>query len=161
MQIRWVEPSELLQFLPLQEMEIGPVDSEKPLFPQILKHPVDMHGRDAEAIGQLYLRNRKLKSAVSGPAYSLEAPEKLNKEVRHSGSRRSAPDIDDPFPEDCRVDQCFPPKRRSHVRALSVQLPQSIMRNEAELTRRERYEIMVHDLEVEALEIGNLTGNMQ
>lgn len=50
MQIGCLEPGQLLQLLPLQEMDIGSVHGEKTVSPQILKHSVDVHRRDAKAI---------------------------------------------------------------------------------------------------------------
>jgi hypothetical protein len=74
---------------------------------------------------------------------------------------RPPPHIHDPFPENGRINQGFPPQGRSNVRPLPRQAQHRVVRNKAQLACCQRGQVVIHHLEMQALEVWDFTRNMQ
>src|SRR3954469_22632746 len=70
-------------------------------------------------------------------------------------------DVDDPLPKHGGVDERFPPEHIGDARMLPKEGPNDLVRDEGHLAGNDRHQIVVHDFEVDALEVGNIAGNME
>ena len=74
--------------------------------------------------------------------------------------RRQLADIDDPLPEYCRIDQRVAPELFGDVRPGARQGTQRGVTDQAKRGRDHRDEIVIHPVQMQTLEIRNITGDM-
>src|SRR5215208_4837311 len=74
--------------------------------------------------------------------------------------RWAAADIDDPLPKYRGVDERFSPKSLRYRGALTAQRAQCVVRNERDLASAKRRDVMIHDLQMETLQIRNVAGDV-
>src|SRR4028119_310739 len=87
-----------------------------------LQGSVDVHGRQADAVGKLLLGHRQLVIRLVPQSRDLQPERELAQKMSDSGMGIPAADIGDPFPEDRSVDQRIVPHRHYDVWALETKL---------------------------------------
>ncbi|MCP1834021.1 hypothetical protein ACVIHH_001299 [Bradyrhizobium sp. USDA 4518] len=156
-----IESGQFLQFVVVQNAVVWPLDLHDTFLPQFLQRAVDVDRRKSETISKIGLRNREVEITVARSTDSPQSTMNFGEKVGHTLVRGPAADIDDPFPKNRRVNERFAPKRTCHIRALLTQGLDRFMRDEAKRAGCQRREIVVHDVEVEALQIRYFAGNVQ
>jgi hypothetical protein len=120
-----------------------------------------MHGRQAGGIAELGLRNRHLKGLSVYEADGPEAHIDLAQDVRDPGVGIAATDIDDPLPKHRRIDERVPPE---HVRDAWVRTkegPNHLMRDERHLAGHDCRQAVIHDFQVQALQVGDVAWDVE
>lgn len=96
-QIIRVEPGKNAKPDDVIETNTAPLKGEQTCFAQMAQNPVDMHGTQAQRIGQMILRQRARESALIAYAHKSEARTQFQHEMRHAHIRRTPPKIDQMF----------------------------------------------------------------
>jgi hypothetical protein len=91
----------------------------------------------------------------------IEPIHDLAEQMRHPLFGRSPADIEDPFTEDRGLDQRVAPKRICDLRVLGEQLAQMNVRDMRDAARPERCDVVVEDVEMQALQVGNVAGHVK
>ena len=76
--------------------------------------------------------------------------------MRNASGCIAAPHSDHPLPEDRSVDQGIAPKYVAEVGKVSREISGAVMRNESDRALHQRAEIVVHRLQMQALQVGNV-----
>ena len=104
MQVGRIELAGRLQSIPVQHLQEFTLQCNEALFPEFLEHPVDVHGRDPQRIGQLYLGDRQVEGMVLHQLDRSQPHQQLAQHMRHAGRRLTPPDVDHPLPEHGRIE---------------------------------------------------------
>src|SRR5215207_289122 len=135
--------------------------SRRPERAQPLQAAVDVHRREPEGIADLRLRQGKHERALLGEPDRPKPQEQLAQEVRDPGVRLLASDPQQPLPEHRAVDERIAPEGIGDPREAPAKLAHGLVGYEQQLARRDRADAAVHDLEVQALKVGNVAGRVE
>src|SRR4051812_3881872 len=91
----------------------------------------------------------------------LQAREHLAQQMRNPGLRLPATEVQHPFPEYRGVDEAPAPESAIDPRELVAELAQRLMRDERDLTKADRHQTGIQTLEMQALKVGHVTGDME
>jgi len=81
--------------------------------------------------------------------------------MRDPGVSLAAAEPDHPFAEDRRIDERVAPERVVEDRVAPDDVADARMRDEGELRRHERADAVVHDLEMQALQVGEVARRVE
>jgi len=81
--------------------------------------------------------------------------------VRYAPVRLATADVGDPLPEYGRIDQRISPKHVADPRVCSEERPHGAMGDESYFGGDKGSEAMIHDLKMKALQVWNVTWNME
>src|SRR3954469_21556051 len=81
--------------------------------------------------------------------------------MRDASVSLAAAEPDHPFAEDRRIDERVAPERVIEDRVAADDVADARMRYEGELRRHERADAMVHDLEMQALQVGEVARRVE
>ena len=87
--------------------------------------------------------------------------QQLAQHVRHAGRRLAPANIDHPLPEDRRIDQGVAPEQASETGMVAHEIAQIVMLDEGELARDQRAEAVIHHLQVQALQVGDVAAHVE
>ena len=73
------------------------------MVPGILEHPVDVHVRDPERIGQITLGERQLEGMVLHQLDRSQPHQQFAQHMRHAGRSLTPPDTDHPLAKHGRI----------------------------------------------------------
>ena len=128
---------------------------------QLLQRPVDVHRRQAGGVAELGLRNRHLEGLAVYQADGPEAHIDLAQDVRDPGVGIAATDIDHPLPKHRRIDERVPPEHIGDARVRTKEGPNHLMRDERHLAGNDCRQAVIHDLQVQALQVGDVAGDVE
>jgi hypothetical protein len=111
-QIRRIEHGEAHQRLAIKDRERLLLERDQPQRAQVHERAVDVHGRDADGVGQLLLGERERAAIGADEAHGLEPDEDLAKQVRQPLRRRALADAGDPGACNRLLDVRMPLERR-------------------------------------------------
>jgi hypothetical protein len=120
-----------------------------------------MHGREAEGVAELGLRERHRESLAVGQADRVELRVQLAEEVRDALVSLPAAKARHPLSENGRLDERVAPEHVADARVRADEGANRLVRDERDLARDARRQRVVHDLDVEALQIGDVAGDME
>ena len=139
---------------------MSPADIDDLVVAQLPDDTVRMHRRDAQRLADLLLRQRHFERVTRCAARDGKAPAKFNNGVGEPARGRPLADIDDPLPKYRGIDQRVAPKHFGNVRVCPRQGAQRSVTDKSERRWGHRDEIVVHPVQMQALEVGNFPGNM-
>ena len=87
--------------------------------------------------------------------------EQLAQHVSDPPVRGAAADAHHPLTKHGGVDQCVAPERIGNGGKVGAETEQASVRNKRDPGRNEGAQTVIHDFEVEALQVGNVAGNMK
>ena len=120
-----------------------------------------MHRRQAGGIAELGLRNRHLKGLSVYEADRPEAHIDLAQDVRDPGVGIATTDIDDPLPKHRRINERVPPEHVGDAWVRTKEGPNHLMRNERHLAGNDCRQAVIHDLQVQALQVGDVARDVE
>src|SRR5215216_3098086 len=135
-------------------------DIDDPVVAQLPDDSVRMHRRDAQRLADLLLRQRHFERVARRAARDRKAAAKFNNGVGKPARGRPLTDIDDPLPKYRGVDQRVAPQRFGDVGLGPRQGSQGRVTDKAERGGGHRDEIVIHPVQMQALEVGNFPSNM-
>lgn len=160
MKVGRVEISDRRQALGLKDAAFGTVQKDQAVPPEILQHPIHMNLRHPQAFAKVGLRERQAERAAVRKPDCLKPVVKLQQKVSHAAQRVALPHAEYPLPKNCGVDQRFSPERSCEVWPRLDDGAEFGVSDEAEDTFGNGRQIMVHNLEMKALEIRDFAGNV-
>jgi hypothetical protein len=119
-----------------------------------------MHDRQPEALRQFALGQREFERVPASQANHVEALANLAEQMRHSGHRRSLPKRKDHLPADRRIDIRHQPIDPRKVRMPLAHLRYPFVRDDGHRAVGDRHNIVVQALEGVAMEIGEVSGDV-
>lgn len=115
----------------------------------------------AEIVGELGLSDRQITGMVVGKADRLEAHQHLTEEVSHALVSFALSNVHHPFPEDGSVDQGLAPEGGGDAGVAHADVAQGLVSDKAHPAGREGAKAAVENLKVQALQVGNVTGDAE
>src|SRR5215217_3766898 len=91
----------------------------------------------------------------------LQAHVELTQEVGHAPVSLAPTQVQDPLPEHGCVDQGIAPERIANARAAAYKIAHGLVRDEHRLARGQCAETMVHHVDVQTLQIGNVARDVE
>src|SRR5215212_10337733 len=135
--------------------------ADQTMAPELLKRPVDVHRGHAGGVAELSLRNRHLECLPVRQADGPEAYIDLAQDMRDPGVGITAADIDHPLPKHRRIDERVPPEHVGDARVRTKKGPNHLMGDERHLAGDDRCQAVIHDVEVEALQVRDVARDME
>ena len=120
-----------------------------------------MNGREAQRIAEFGLRDRQGTAVVSRKTDRLQLHVHLAEQVRDPTKSRLPADSRHPLAEDGCVDQRVAPEQCPDTREAHCQIHHSIVRNEDHCGLGYRREAVIHGVQVQALQIGSIAGDVE
>lgn len=162
MQVDRVELAQRLEPFPIVHGQARPREGDQAGGPHgLLQGAVHMHGGDAERVADLRLGERPRVVVVAAKADRAHAGHHLAEEVGQTAVGLFAPDPEHPLAEDRPIDQRLTPERSGQTGVADAEVVENLMLDEPDLAARDRGERVVHGPDVQALEVGDLAGNME
>src|SRR3954471_10577405 len=157
-QVCRVELACLSKPVPVQHRDRAVSQVDQPLTPEVLQGAVHMHGRETQHIPEFRLGQRERITITVGQAHGLEAHVQLTQEMGHPPVSLAPTQIEDPLPEHRRIDQGIAPERIGNARTAAHEVADGLVRGEQRLGCAKRAEAMVHHVDMQALQVGNIAG---
>ena len=161
MEVCRIELPDLAQPAPVTDQQPPSRARDEAERAQPLQAAVDVHRREPEGIADLRLRQGKLERALLGEPDRPKPQEQLAQEVRDPRVRLLASDPEQPLPEHRAVDERIAPEGIRDPREAPAKLAHGLVGYEQQLARRDRADAVVHDLEVQALKVGNVARRVE
>ena len=160
MEIKVVKLTQLPELRLIKHGHAAPVDIDDPLVAQLLDNAVGMHRRDAERLANLLLGQRHFKRTTARSAHNGKAFTQFKDDMGEPAGGRPLPDVDDPLAKYCGIDQRVAPQHFGDVRPCSRQGAQGRVTDETKRGGDQSDQIVVHPVEMQALQIGDFARNM-
>src|SRR5215207_3406285 len=157
-----VELSGLLQAVPIFDDDAAALRrADETVSPQLLQRPVDMDRREPGGVAELGLRNRHLERLSGYQADRPKAHINLAQDVRDASVGIAATDIDHPLSKHRRIDERVPPEHVGDARVRPKEGTNHLMGDERHLAGNDCCQTVIHHLEVEALQVGDVAGDVE
>src|SRR5688500_15978773 len=98
---------------------------------------------------------------ILGEADGPQPHDHLTEEMSDPGICIPPPDVDEPAPEDGRVDQRLAPESRCDAGMLLAKPPERLVLDKADLARRDRAYTVVENWKVEALQVRHVAWDVK
>ena len=109
--IELIEARNLAQPLPVRNVHKSFLSLEQAFSLQRSEHAIDVDGRKAGGVRQLFLRHGELITAIFGEARHFQPPSEFAQDMGHPRFRVTPTHIHDPFPVDRPIDKRIDPHR--------------------------------------------------
>jgi hypothetical protein len=159
-EIQCVEFCGLFQPAEIENFDDPILEVEQVILAQLLKDAIDVDRRQAKDVSELTLRQRQLKFFKVPDSHRRQPHPLFHQEMRHRTARIPTSDIDDPFPKNRGIDQRLAPQSGRDRRTRANDRNQARVCDEAEFGGRGRPNVMIKDVKIQALQIGDIAGDV-
>src|SRR3954451_2070280 len=156
-----IELASLSEPVPVQHRDRAVSQGDQPITPEVLQGPVHMHGRETQRITEFRLGQRELIYITVRQPHGFEAHVQLAQEVGHPPVSLAPTQIEDPLAEHRPIDQGLAPERVANTRTAPDKIANGLVRDVHHLARGQRTEAVVHHVQMQALQVGNVAGDVK
>ena len=161
MKVGGIEVACFLQPVPIGNGQPGAFQLNEAVGPHGFQNPVDVNRRDAERISNLRLGDRPATAMAVDQPHCPQAHQHLAQKVGDARIRFTLPDAGHPLPEDGPINERLAPEGLCDAVVALKQLVQNFMGDEPHAAWSERAEAVVQHLQVQALQVGNVAGDVE
>ena len=160
MEIKVVKLTQLLELPLIKHGHAPPAEIDDPLVAQLPDNTVCMHRRDAQRLANLLLGQRHFKRIAPCSAYDGKAFTQFKDNVGEPARGRPLPDVDNPLAKYRGIDQRVAPQHFGDVRPCSRQGTHGRVADETKRRRDQSDQIVVHPVQMQALEIRDVSSDV-
>src|SRR5215203_2048042 len=147
--------------VPILDDDFSGLRLDEAVVPQLLQGPVHVHGREPKRVAELGLGERPPEGMAVHEADGAELRVQLAEQMRDAGVGFPAAEACHPLPEDRGIDERVAPEEIADARVGADEGPHRLVRDERHLARDDRAQAVVHDVEVNALQVADVARDME